>query len=413
MALSNDPNITALDTQATQAENTAAQYVASSATLPEQLRQAVAERFSSSPLIKQRDTALTGYLNEPTDTRAYLANLVKGGTILSPTQQQQIAGARSTSATIPLVSLNDLLQTQMGSIGDIVTAGTAPFLAQAGLAQTQATQARSTANTTFDRLVKDKEYQLKLQELALKSGNNSNALLLAKLLGLTGGTGTPSDGGAEPMPTVTPSDNVLSQTTGTINSPAGEWTWDKNANAWKSNITSLGGTSADDQKKQAIALSLLGGAIKPAEANALTALLNLTKKPPTAQQSKDAINAQSGLRALTTVQELIAKDPQIILQAQTPLLGRFGTSGKYRAAIKEMQDVLTRLRTGAALNEQEIAFYESQTPLLTDNQETIDYKLNLFKNLYTDVINRGSSQSSIPTNTTPYGTNADWEVIAP
>jgi len=105
-------------------------------------------------------------------------------------------------------------------------------------------------------------------------------------------------------------------------------------------------------------------------------------KPLTAEQQKIAANSQSGLRALDLLENILTKDPLAVAKSKIP-----GVAGRspYSTASREIADVLTRLRTGAALNESEQKFYESQLPDLLDSPQTIQYKLKLFRDLFTQL----------------------------
>ena len=138
----------------------------------------------------------------------------------------------------------------------------------------------------------------------------------------------------------------------------------------------------------------------PKQATALTAAYKLLApqagKPLTGQQQKDKKNAESGLRAIAKVQEELRKQPLSPVLSKIPIV-----SGRspYRAASKEVADVYTRLRTGAALNKQEIQFYDQQLPQPFDSTEVVQYKLKIFKDLFTEFAFRQQGalqESSIP-----------------
>lgn len=96
---------------------------------------------------------------------------------------------------------------------------------------------------------------------------------------------------------------------------------------------------------------------------------------------KDRENAAAGLESLALYEQKLKEDPNILIKASLP--GSIGARD-FVALGKEVADVYTRLRTGAALNEQEIAFYNSQLPGLLDmtQPETIPVKIGLFKRLF-------------------------------
>ena len=126
----------------------------------------------------------------------------------------------------------------------------------------------------------------------------------------------------------------------------------------------------------------------PEYASAIKAAYDLgeveRQKPLTAQQQKDKNNAESGLRNIYAIETILQEDPLAAYKAAIP-----GSPGArtFQAARKEAGDVLTRLRTGAALNEEEMRFYQSQLPQPFDSAETIQYKLKIFKDLFSQFIN--------------------------
>lgn len=91
-------------------------------------------------------------------------------------------------------------------------------------------------------------------------------------------------------------------------------------------------------------------------------------------------NAKSGLRVIKDLREEIKK-PGVLAALSIP---GSPSARKARAARAEMIDVMTRLRTGAALNKDEQAFYRDQAPGLIDalfsDPATIEYKLRIFEN---------------------------------
>ncbi len=129
----------------------------------------------------------------------------------------------------------------------------------------------------------------------------------------------------------------------------------------------------------ATTLGLPYGTTKQAAAN-----LGITpKKPATAQQQLVINNAQSGLGAIQTIEAKVFPngvfDKSQLQLAAIPLsLGARDTA----TALKEAADVITRLRTGAALNESEQKFYSGQLPSYLDSEKTVKYKLDLLKSLY-------------------------------
>lgn len=90
-------------------------------------------------------------------------------------------------------------------------------------------------------------------------------------------------------------------------------------------------------------------------------------------------NAASGLEAIAKIREELKKDKNALLKEP------IGGSRVFAAAKKEAMDVLTRLRTGAALNRDEESFYQNQFPNWKDaliDRNAIEYKLKVYEDLF-------------------------------
>lgn len=143
-----------------------------------------------------------------------------------------------------------------------------------------------------------------------------------------------------------------------------------------------GGTGAgneQDQLRQILGSIMFSKAKNASDIAAAYNFLYGGTTKPTAQQQATSANAQSGLRALNLLETTLQSDPNAPLKAHIPLVSR---TTPYATASREVADVLTRLRTGAALNESEIKFYQGQLPQPFDSPSTINYKLSLFRNLF-------------------------------
>ena len=112
------------------------------------------------------------------------------------------------------------------------------------------------------------------------------------------------------------------------------------------------------------------------------------------QHQKNVENAKSGLRALANIRKMLFEKDGITLSEQGKSLlmkaaipGAIGAR-EFSAQRNEMIDVLTRLRTGAALNEDEQTFYEGQAPGALDITEpqAIITKLKMFEDLYSGIV---------------------------
>jgi len=179
--------------------------------------------------------------------------------------------------------------------------------------------------------------------------------------------------GTQNMQNLPPISGNIPQTTSNVNIPPQSVTLqdgtvitpDSIRNAYIQDLQATGGKNAS--KIEAAYKFLFGGG---------------QTKPLTAQQQLNKTSADSGLRALSTIESELQKNPNVLLQASIP-----GTPGAriFNAARKEAGDVLTRLRTGAALNENEMVFYQSQLPQAFDAPDTITYKLGLFRDLFNQI----------------------------
>lgn len=115
-----------------------------------------------------------------------------------------------------------------------------------------------------------------------------------------------------------------------------------------------------------------------------------------ALMQRDANNATSGLTQISNIKAWVEEDPGLISRVQIPLLGGMGQAGKMKKALKEVQDIYTRLRTGAALNNEEIAFYESQiAPNLINiaDPTSFNYGLDLAESFFAGIAGKNDSQS--------------------
>lgn len=190
-------SIEPLNQAANQAEDKALASSSASFTLPQKLQDAINSRFNNSAIVQQREAALQPVLTSADRSREAVAGMVNSGTILSPTQQQSIISARRAADVVPLISLNDLLQNQFGSIGDLVRAGTAGFQGQVAADQGAAQLARERANSALSSLIAQRELQLKEAEASRANAPNPYADLIGMLLGGQQGQGMLADSSPE------------------------------------------------------------------------------------------------------------------------------------------------------------------------------------------------------------------------
>jgi hypothetical protein len=124
-------------------------------------------------------------------------------------------------------------------------------------------------------------------------------------------------------------------------------------------------------------------------------------KPLSAEASKTVNNAMTGLTSLDQLESIMASDPSARTKQAIPgrsALGGLGANvlgtSSYDAAQKNIIDVITRLRTGAAITESEERFYRSMMPQAFDPPEVAQQKLQVFRDLFTGVANQTGSAGS-------------------
>ena len=150
------------------------------------------------------------------------------------------------------------------------------------------------------------------------------------------------------------------------------------------------GGGQQDQLKQILGTYMLSKAKSVGDLKAAYDFLNPPAETLTDAQVRTQAAATSGLRSLQTAEQILAKDPNAPLKANLPIIK--GQS-PYRAAVNEVKDAFTRIRTGAQINDQELEFYENQLPQFYDSPETIQYKLGIFRDLFKDIAADPNSHS--------------------
>lgn len=147
---------------------------------------------------------------------------------------------------------------------------------------------------------------------------------------------------------------------------------------------------ADQVLGRKIEYRSLGREQKDAVAAALSAKGMDIPRPISAKEREAGNNAAAGLAALDRVDALLEKNPHLPLAESANLPGLFGAPARaaipglseFSAAKREAVDVITRLRTGAALNKQEEAFYPQQVVQPGDSAQAIAMKHNQLRAFY-------------------------------
>ena len=103
----------------------------------------------------------------------------------------------------------------------------------------------------------------------------------------------------------------------------------------------------------------------------------------TAEQSKSQVSAQSALLAMSVLQKNIFDENG---ELNKSALWAAGTGiGSTATARREVVDVISRIRTGAALTSSEEAFYAKQVPNITDTKETAQQKIQQLTAFYAGI----------------------------
>lgn len=119
------------------------------------------------------------------------------------------------------------------------------------------------------------------------------------------------------------------------------------------------------------------------------------QKPLSSTAATAVGNANSGLNSLQQLEDIISQQGGVSKGTLVPGRDLFGNLGanvlgtaSYDTAAKNIQDVITRLRSGAAITPDEAKFYNSQLPSAFDSPDVIAQKTQMFKDLFNSVADR-------------------------
>jgi hypothetical protein len=124
------------------------------------------------------------------------------------------------------------------------------------------------------------------------------------------------------------------------------------------------------------------------------------QKPMSAEGAKVTSNAQLGLQALDDFEGITASNPSALRNSVIPgrtiaggVLGRALGTQELDAARQQIVDVIARLRTGAAITNDEAARFTQFLPVAADSPETQQQKLGYLRQQFADILARTSSGS--------------------
>lgn len=109
-------------------------------------------------------------------------------------------------------------------------------------------------------------------------------------------------------------------------------------------------------------------------------------------------NTASGLNAIAQLRSELGKDPNVANKdAAAGVAGNLGRgvagTQTFNTARQEIIDVLSRLRTGAAISASEEKLYKGQLPAAFDSPDQIQYKLGLYQHLFEGLASRAQGGS--------------------
>jgi hypothetical protein len=377
------------------------------ATIADVLKEKALKAFDNNQdIVKPLDEATASYYSAPSTARE------KYQGIFNPFSREKLVSEYTNNASLPMLMYANLYGNRMGRIDDLINSGTNAYKAEV----TSAEGAANTAQKEYENILK--EYELN-QKYAGADNNDMIASAIMSLLSGGGGT-TPT----EEAPMYSPVAGLGSMSEG------GQWNytdkgWTPNQQSSNGGISSLDPisqlllTGAISKGDYSTAQKILGGGNNQLDFSKVMTLANYGK--PTATQETDAINARSALADLKKLEKLSGissgkLNSNVLMGSNAGFLARLTTPQirQYQDAAKNVYDVITRTRTGAALNLDEQTFYSQFVPQSFDDITTAKVKIQRLKNLYQSVVQQAENpyQSLLDTYMSNFASNgSDWEIV--
>lgn len=126
-------------------------------------------------------------------------------------------------------------------------------------------------------------------------------------------------------------------------------------------------------------------------------LTTSSAKPLNSTQQQQANNANSGLSDIQSLSDMLSKDPSLTLKSALPggsIVERLTGTTDFDAAKSNIVDVISRLRSGAAISATEEKTYKSLLPAAGDSAESANSKLQRLTSLLSSFANPQSSGGS-------------------
>jgi len=393
------PNIEELFSQANTAQQGVVSGMQASTKLPDMLKQAVSEKFKSSPIYGDREGAAKNLMDTPTSYRADMANLGQTGqAILSPTQQQALVSQARSTATVPLMTLNDILGMRTGSVNDIMNSAIGANQTDLQAQQLNADNLYRNATGAYDRDLAERKF-------AYDQSKSSGGLSGLDLSGLLGGQPT------EQKPAYSASSlNAVS--------PGGEWSF--NGRDWDPVQQTSTDNGSMDPLKQIIGMALL----KEGKLSQAYSVLKPEKQSSARLKSADAL---SGIENNISQLYSLSKDlPDTKfgsftgnIKSKIPYLGLEPDINTYQSLRKAFTGPMARVISAevGVLTDKDIQRSQDIIPSIKDSVEQRNKKwkelLTAIENVKTGQVksqegklfmNQFNQQSS-------GGTNSDWELL--
>lgn len=182
--------------------------------------------------------------------------------------------------------------------------------------------------------------------------------------------------------------STLNQTNGNVSSSASPFA-PANLESAIQQILSNGGTIDDANK-----FISLAGSLQKLQATGAGA-------PLSAEAARTISNANTGLQALDDFEAAIAADPSVLAKRNIPgrdalggLIGGIAGTRGIDAAAQQIIDVIARLRTGAAITNDEARRFAQFIPTSSDPEDVRLQKINYLRGQFSGVANRSGSTGS-------------------
>lgn len=209
------------------------------------------------------------------------------------------------------------------------------------------------------------------------------------VVGRVGGVGALRAGGVEPEPVAPMDDPLMGSPDASLEDAPQQSaiSFEDALIAMQEDLATTGGKNIDKiEKIYKFANSQSGGG-----------------KPMSAEAAKVTSNADIGLQAIGDLEGTMQSNPGALRNTMIPgrgiaggYLGKALGTQEIDAARQQIIDVIARLRTGAAITNEEASRFTQFLPVAADSPQVIEQKLGYLKRQFSSILSRtGGSQSSL------------------